>query len=63
MRSAVVDEGEVVRGQGVDDVFGGGLDEGWDDDEGGGGAEGVLRERDCCEEGEQGGLEDEAHGF
>ncbi len=42
LRDGVVGEGEVVGGEGVDDFFGGGLDEGGDDYEGGGGVEGGV---------------------
>jgi hypothetical protein len=31
LADGVVGEGKVIGGEGVDDFFGGGLDEGWDD--------------------------------
>ena len=64
LRDGVVGEGEVVGGEGVDDFFGRGLDEGGDDYEGGSGAEGgvwILREGGCGDGEEQSGLEEDAH--
>ena len=65
LRGAVVGEDEVVGGEGVDDIIGGGLDKGGDDDKGGGGVEGwavrILRETRCRHGCEQGGNEQGAH--